>query len=404
MTSPNNIPGHVAAERVFSFDIHKDSLLQDGLHEGYAKLIEQAPDVFYTPKNGGHWVVTRFAYAEEILRDPANFTSSEMEIPRIAKPMGLIPINLDPPHSVPYRHVLMPYFSPKSVAEREESLRTWARHFVSAVAAKGSCDFLKDIASQFPVTVFMEMMGIPFDRLESFRAIAEEYLDDIAEARRYELAGQVHAIMMELIEARRIAPGDDLVSVLVNAQVEGRPLNTDELLKMTLLLFLGGLDTVVNVLTFSYRALAEDPALQARLVRDPAAIPGFIEECLRLFGVVNVPRMVARDVERFGVAFRAGDMVLCLNSQLGREARENPDPLTIDVDRKNRRLLTFSTGAHLCVGHNLARSEMRILTEEWLKQIPQFHVSAGFAPKFRAGMVMSLKDLPLEWTPAPAAS
>lgn len=403
MISPNNVPGHVAAERVFSFDIYNDSILQQDLHEGYAKLIEQAPDIFYTPKNGGHWVVTRLAFAEEILRDPAHFSSTEMEIPRIAHPMGLIPINLDPPASVPYRHVLMPYFAPKAVAERETSMRAWAKQFVSAVAGKGSCDFLKEIASQFPVTVFMEMMGIPFEKLESFRAIADEYLDEIAEARRYELAGQVHGVMMELIEARRTQRGDDLISVLVNAQVDGRPLNTDELLKMTLLLFLGGLDTVVNVLTFSYRALAEDPKLQARLVREPAAIPGFIEECLRLFGVVNVPRMVAQDFERFGVTFRAGDMVLCLNSQLGREERENPDALTIDVDRKNRRMLTFSTGAHLCIGHNLARSEMRILTEEWLKQIPQFHVSPGFQPKFRGGMVLSLKDLPLEWTAAPAA-
>lgn len=400
MATPCNIPDHVAADRVFSFDYYKDSRLQTELHEGFAKVIAEAPEIFYTPNNGGHWVVTRLALAEEILRNPANFSSAEMAIPRNDKPMGLIPINMDPPTSVPYRQVLMPYFSPKAVAGREPEMRAWAKHFVSAVASEGSCDFLKMVASKFPVTIFMNMMGIHLDRFDSFRAIADEYLDEILEARRHELAGQVHSVMMELIEARRIERRDDLISVLLDAQVEGRPLSTEELLSMTQLLFIAGLDTVVNVLTFSYRALASDPQLQARLLREPAAIPGFVEECLRLFGVVNVARIVVQDFERFGVTFRAGDMVLCLNSQLGRDERENADALTIDVDRKNRRMVTFSTGAHLCLGHNLARMEMRILTEEWLKQIPQFHVAAGFKPTFRAGMVLSLKELPLEWAAA----
>jgi cytochrome P450 len=400
----NNLPDHVPADRVYAFDIYNDPKLKAELHDGFAQILAEAPEVFYTPLNGGHWVITRLADAEEILKDYAHFSASEMEIPRRETPMSFIPLNIDPPASMPYRQILMPHFSPRAIAAREPALRAWARRFIGAVAEKGACDFLDAVSSLFPVIVFMEMMGIPFDRFDRFRVVADEFFSDVPEAHKHALATEIYEEMTVLMDARRLERREDLISVLLDAQVEGRPLTDDERLSMAFLLFLAGLDTVVNVMTFSYRALAGDPELQARLARDPSAIPGFVEECLRLFGVVNVPRLVARDCERFGVQFRAGDMVVCLNPQFGRDDRENPDAKTMDVDRPHRRLLPFSTGPHLCLGHNLARTEIRILTEEWLKQIPAFHVAAGFKPQFRAGMVMSMKALPLEWPVAVASA
>jgi cytochrome P450 len=393
----SSIPGHVSPDRVHAFDIYDDPRLRGDLHSGFAGIIAEAPDVFWTPLNGGHWVVTRMSIAEEVLKDYAFFSAREMEIPRIENPILLIPLTLDPPDSLAYRHVLMPYFSPKAVAAREPSIRAWARHFVEQVAASGQCNFLDDVASRFPVTIFMEMMGIPFERFDRFREMADQFFKDIPEAERMALAGAIMGEMSGLIEARRAERRDDIISVLLDAQLGDRPLSDGEIQSMCFLLFLAGLDTVVNVMTFSWRALAGDPALQARLAADPSAIPGFVEEGLRLFGVVNVPRMVNQDCERFGVTFKAGDMVLCLNSQFGRDERENADATAIEVEREHRRFLTFSVGPHLCLGHNLARMEMKILAEEWVKRIPRFQVAEGFVPSFRAGMVMSLKALPLSW-------
>ncbi|MBP7705461.1 MAG: cytochrome P450 [Caulobacter sp.] len=405
MTATNNIPDHVTADRVFAFDLYDDPRLRDELHDGFARIIDDAPEgVFWTPLNGGHWVITRMEPAEEILKDHAFFSASEMEIPRIERPIKLIPLNLDPPASLPYRHILMPYFSPKAVAAREPGMRAWARHFVEQVAARGECDFLDAVASRFPVTIFMEMMGIPFERFDRFREMADHFFKDIPEAERLALAGEIIGDMMQLIEARRIERRDDIISVLLDARIDGRPLAGEEIQSMCFLLFLAGLDTVVNVMTFAWRALAADPGLQARLAADPSKIPGFVEEGLRLFGVVNVPRMVVRDTERFGVTFKAGDMVLCLNPQFGRDEQQNADAKTIDVDRQNRRLLPFSIGPHLCLGHNLARMEMRILAEEWVKAVPSFGVADDYVPSFRAGMVMSLKSLALRWPVAASAA
>jgi cytochrome P450 len=320
-----------------------------------------------------------------------------MEVPRIKEPIKLLPLTVDPPTSTPYRQILMPYFAPKSVAQLGIKIRQWAAHFCDKVADRGECDFLGEVSSRFPVTIFMEMMGIPFELFDRFRALADEYFRDIPEARRHALYSEVVSVLTQLWEARKLERKDDLISVMVDAKVEGRPLTLEEFQSMSFLLFLAGLDTVVNVLTLGFRALAQDPALQTRLRLEPAAIPGFVEECLRLFGVVNSPRIVTNDVERFGVKFREGDMVVCLNPTFGRDGRENPDPLKIDVERPNRKYLTFSVGPHLCLGHNLARSEIGIFTEEWLKRVPHFHVPEGFEPSFRPGMVMSIKALRLAW-------
>lgn len=395
-----NVPSHVSPDRVFEFDLYNDPRIMGELYDGYARVVREAPpDIFYTPLNGGHWVVTRMAIAEEIAKNYEIFSASEMQFPRMDPPVSFIPLNLDPPQSIPYRQILMPYFSPKSVAAMEPTIRQWAIHYIDKVAAQGHCDFLDDVAQHFPVTIFLEMMGFPLSKFEKFRVLADRFFKDMPDPERYELAGQINMEMAELIESRRNERKDDLVSVLLDAKIGDRSLTQEELQSMCFLLFLAGLDTVVNVMTMSYRTLAGLPDLQKRLREDASAIPGFVEEALRLHGVVNSPRIIAQDAERFGVTFKRGDMVLLLNPLYGRDERENNDALTVDVDRKHRKLFTFSTGPHLCIGHNLARSEIRIFTEEWFKRIPSFHVAKDFKPSFRAGTVMALRSLPLEWTP-----
>jgi len=204
-------------------------------------------------------------------------------------------------------------------------------------------------------------------------------------------------LFADLIAVREKEPDDALLTHLLSVQIEGRPITKDEILAMCLVLFLGGMDTVTNMTGFAFRHLAGDPALQARLASDPAAIPKFVDESLRLFGVINTPRLVVQDCNRHGVSFRKGEMVLSILAQTGRDDKIHADPDTFNVDRASMAHLNFSTGPHLCLGHILARAEIQILTEEWVNRIPRFSAKPGVRHGFRIGTVQAIESLPLTW-------
>jgi cytochrome P450 len=320
-----------------------------------------------------------------------------MQIPRVPDPPFFIPLSVDPPANLPYRAALMPKFSPREVAAMEPRMRHWAVKLIEEVADKGSCDFIRDVSSRFPVSVFMELMGLPLERLRDFRVLADAYFNARSNEEIGALSGRIFAIFTELMDLRETDPKDDLITHLLGVRIEGRAITRDEILAMCFVLFLGGMDTVTNVTGFTWRRLAEDPDLQARLAAEPAIIPKFVEEGLRLHGVICTPRLVVKDEDRHGVSFRTGDMVLNILSQGGRDVRINPDADRFDVDRPQISHLTFSTGPHLCLGHILARAEMRILTEEWVKRIPRFHARPDVRHGFRIGTVHAIESLPLEW-------
>lgn len=394
------IPAHVKPEQVFEFDIYADPRIEDDVQGSYAQALANAPDIFWTPRNGGHWMVKRYDLISEIVKNPAVFSAREMQIPRVENPPFFIPLSLDPPQNVPYRHVLMPKFSPRAIADMEPKMRAMAAEIVEEVAGKGACDFVHDVAARFPVSVFMVLMGLPVDRLHEFRTIADAHFKARTDADLMATMGQIAGIFVELLELRRNEPADDLLTYFLNAEIEGRKLSQDEILAMCMVLFLGGMDTVTNVTGFSFQYLAGDLELQARLAADPSRLPDFAEEGLRMFGVIGTPRLVVEDFDAHGVSFRKGEMVLNALWESGRDDRKIAEPQRFDIDRKEKAHLNFSTGPHLCLGHALARAEMRILAEEWLKRVPAFRAASGVRHGFRIGTVIALESLPLEWDAA----
>ena len=385
----------------FDFDIYKDARLQADLHGGFKTLHAAAPDIFWTPRNGGHWVVTRYDLISQIMRDSVHFSNSQMNIPKTETPFVMIPLNLDPPDHTPFRAVLVRYFSPKAVGGLEETLRGWARRLIDKVIDDGTCDFTETLGAGFPVSIFMEMMGLPMDRFDEFRGIVVEFFSDISNERRVALQALMFSEMEALIRERMVERREDLISRLLDEQVRGRSLTLDELKSICFLLFIAGLDTVANMMTFAFHHLALDPELQRTLTSDPGRIPDFVEESLRCYAIVNGVRIVKQDVEIAGAGFKAGDMVACSLPLAGMDERKNVDPMDFDIDRKNREHLAFSIGPHLCVGHYLARAEMKIFTEEWLKRVPQMRIVSGFKPDYRAGLVMALNHLLIEWDVRP---
>ncbi|MFV0278600.1 MAG: cytochrome P450 [Parahaliea sp.] len=391
-------PAHVSKDAVFDFNFYGDELFGEKLHESLEKLHERAPDVFWTPRNGGHWVVTRFAQIAEVVLDTENFSAREQQIPRLKNPPTFIPLSLDPPDNVPYRQALMPVFAPKSIRIMEDKIRFWARHILDGVMNRGECDFIRDVSEPFPISIFMELMGMDVERLREFRDLAEYFFAVQNQPAEFErVSGEIVGLMTEYIEQKRSSPDEGLISHLVHTDVGGRKLRLDELQNMCFLLCLGGMHTVTNLTGFAYQHLATQPALQQRLVEDATLIPAFVEESVRMFGVIHTPRIVARDCEKFGMEFRAGEMVLCMLPLAGRDERVTEHPGVFNIDRPKHDHLTFSRGPHLCIGHFLARTEIRILTEEWLKRIPRFALKPGPSPVYTLSTGNGLKALPLVW-------
>lgn len=398
-----NVPGHVPPELVFPFDIYADPRVSSDVQRSYNRAIKDAPDIFWTPENGGHWMVRRMDAIAAIATDPAHFSVREMQIPRVENPPFFIPLSLDPPDNLPYRRAMAPMFGPKAIKGLEPRLRYWAKEIVSKVAGKGRCDFMAEVAKVYPVTIFMELMGMDLSRLSEFRHLAESFFENQNNAEKMaELSAQILGIMKELVDQKRANPDEKLMSHFVHADMgEGKPMNDDEILAMSFVLFLGGMDTVTNVTGFAYQQLAQMPALQKRLANDPEGLAApFSEEAVRAFGVVNSPRLVVKDIDLLGVPFRKGEMVLNLLPVGSRDDRKFDEPDVLDIDRKRTAHITFSTGPHLCIGHVLGRAEIRVLTEEWFKQVHSFEIASDDPRAFRTGTVMALEDLQLSWAAA----
>jgi cytochrome P450 len=252
------------------------------------------------------------------------------------------------------------------------------------------------VSKVFPVSVFMELMGMDLSRLAEMRDLAEEFFwNNNDSARIADVSGRILAMLGALVAEKRERPDDRLLSHFIEVDIDGRKMSDDEILAMSFVLFLGGMDTVTNVTGFAFQQLAQMPELQARLAANPQDIPAFADEAVRMFGVVNTPRLVIADIDIGPARFREGEMVLNVLTLGSRDPARIENPNLLDIDRRKIAHLTFSSGPHLCVGHVLGRTELRILTEEWFKRIPRFSLSDAQEHKFRLGTVMALENLPL---------
>jgi cytochrome P450 len=391
------IPGHVRPDQVFEFDMYFDEGLLADLHQGYYDLQHRAPEVFWSPLNGGHWVVARGALVQQVLKDTATFSSVELDIPASNNPHRQIPINLDPPEHGPYRAMLMKYFTPKVVKALEETMQRWATTVIDRAYAQGHCEFTEKMGAAFPVHVFMEMMGLPIERFADFRSIVTEFFSHIPAERRQELSAVILKELNLVVDARIAEPKDDMISKLLSDEIKGQKLTRDEILSIGFLLFVAGLDTVANMMSFIFHFLAQRPDLQDMLREEPDKVAPFIDESLRRFPIVTLARKVTQDTEIGGTSIKAGEMIHAPLPLFNLDDRIHDDPMTFDLDRKHKDHLTFSVGPHLCMGHFLARSELRMFVTEFIKRIPRFRLPEGFKPHYRAGIIMAIENLELEW-------
>ncbi len=385
------------ADRILDFDMFAIEPIEGDLHRGWHEW-NNAPELFYTPKNGGHWVATTAEAIFEIFRDHERFSNNGVALIRDHEGTRFIPGEIDPPLHTAFRKVLNPETSPRRVREFEESSRQLCRILIDGILRDEGCEFTKAVSERMPILNFLHFINLPQEDAEillpSAATIARSSdMDEFAKA-----IGELHAYIEARIEERMQSPTDDFISRLIRADIDGRPITRTESLVTILNVMLGGLDTVTGSMGFFFNFLARNPQHCRQLVEEKALIPEAIEELLRRHGIFNTGRLVKEDCEFRGTRLRKNDLILIPGTLYNLDKRQFPDPLEVRFDRPNRGLhATFGFGIHRCLGSNIARSQLRILLEEWLERIPEFSIAPGQDTEFRSGRAMMVTRLPLVW-------
>lgn len=377
-------------------------------HRRAARFHEEFPPIFYATRlgyMGGCWVPQKAEDLRRILQDPETFSSAGLTgfSQMIGETWPLIPLEIDPPAHSAYRILLNPLFTPKRVGQLDAEMRALADQLILRVLDVGQCDFDEDFASQFPILIFLKLMGWPLEEAPTFvewtrTLVKGRDLGEVAQACR-----EIATYLRGRIAERTANPSDDFTSFVVTAEIDGRRLTEDEVMGICFLIFIGGLDTVTSTLAFQFAHLASHPEHQARLRADPDLIPTAVEELLRAYSVVNMRRQVTRDVEVAGVQMRKGDFVLISTELANLDPQEFPHATEVDFDRPDNRHMAFSYGAHRCIGSHLARRELAISMQEWLRLAPPFRLLDEDGIVMRASGVFGLDGVKLQWGPPPRA-
>lgn len=364
------------------------------LHEG--------PRVFWNPANhrfGGSWVLTRAEDIRFVLGNTEFFSSKgETGFSKLlGEDWSLVPLEIDPPLHTDFRKLLNPLLSPPVVEKMTDKVADRAAELIEAVREKGECEFVNAFGKPFPVSIFMQLMGLPAEHMDTFL----QWEFDLFQGRTLEVrqsaAKGIRDHLTELAAERRRQPTGDLTSIVVAGTIDGRPLTDDEILGALYLLFVGGLDTVASTLGFIFKYLAENPKHQQILRENPETIDRRLEELLRRFSIVTAHRQCKADVEIAGVQMKAGDWVT-INSSLGSlDQNEFEDPMEVDFNRKGVRHLAFNFGPHFCMGSHLARRELSVAIREWLARVPPFRLKPDAPVVVHGGGVFGVEHLELEW-------
>ena len=260
----------------------------------------------------------------------------------------------------------------------------------------GSADAAGDYAQQIPVRVIASILGVPSSLSETFTGWVRDVLEfaDDPELRHRGVDGLINFFVAE-VARRKTEPGDDLLSDLLHSEVDGVPVEESVVLGVAALVLIAGVDTTWSAIGSSLWHLATHPEDRRRMVAEPELMPLAVEELLRAYSPVTMARVVTGDVEFEGCPMKAGDKVLMNFPAANRDPEAFEDPEQVMLDRALNRHVAFGSGIHRCAGSNLARMELRVALEEWLRKIPEFSVADGAEVTWAGGQVRGPRQLPV---------
>jgi cytochrome P450 len=360
--------------------------------------------VAHTDRFGGVYLPTRYADVRAVAYDTTNFSSRRVVIrenpPDV--PLPSPPITSDPPHHRPARMLLLPAFSPQVIERLVPRTRRICNELIDAFASRATCDAAAEYTQHIPVKVIANMLGVPEEDGDRFRRWIHVFLEDTlvddgqSAQRLMATAQEMDDFFRPYAEARRAEPREDLISYLVQATHEGEPLTERHFFGTLRLILIAGIDTTWSAIGSSLWHLARTPSDRERLVADPSLIPTAVEEFLRAYSPVTMARQVVNDVEIGGCPMKAGQLVMLSFPAANRDPEAFADANKIVIDREENRHAAFGLGIHRCIGSNLARMEIIVALEEWLKRIPSFKLAEGADVAWSRGPVRGPRALPFD--------
>ena len=401
---PDPIPSHVPTDLIErDFPLVGSTITEENPFHNIIPGACEGPAVAFVPSmhpNGKHcWILRRHDDMAMAYADTEHFSnkgfSSLAQI--IGETWELVPAEQDVPIHTLYRRMLNPIFSPGNMAKMDHVVRRACQEALASFAGKTESDFIHNFSFPFPVGVVLDLMDLPKSRMYDFQNWANLIIQNDGDIAKMQEGVRLSVdYLREVIANKKANPGEDLISLAVKAEVDGRKMNDEELLGYTFNFFIGGLDTVTAHTNNFVRYLAENPEEQRYLRDNPDKIPNAIEEMMRAFGAVTTYRTCIKDITIQGVEIKAGDIIAMVTALAGRDAETYEDPHKIQWDR-NPRHVSFAVGPHHCLGVHLARRELRIALEELLKTLPPFRLKAGEIIKSQAGVIIQPRNMTLVW-------
>lgn len=363
------------------------------------ELRDKCP-VVHTDRFLGVYLPTTYEAVKQIAYDTETFSSRRVVVrnvrPEITQPTP--PITSDPPHHKPAKQLLLPPFTPDAMKKLEPRVRAICNELIDEFIKDDKCDAAARYTKHIPVRAIAHMLGIPEKDGELFIKWIHEILElgITNDAILTQAVREMGGYFAEHIADRRKQPKDDLISDLIRAKgLDGQPLSDLHVQGSLRLLLIAGIDTTWSAIGSSLWHLAKTPADRKRLVDEPQMMPFAIEEFLRAYSPVTMAREVMKEATVSGCPVKPGNMVLLSFPAANRDPAMFPDADKVIIDRKENRHAAFGLGIHRCIGSNLARMEMTVALEEWLKRIPEFSLDPAGTVTWSEGTVRGPRQLPL---------
>ena len=367
-------------------------------------LRERCP-VAHTNRYGGAWFPSTHEGVSRIAKDTENYTSRSVVISNLRPtdedlpaPIGIAPpMTSDPPFHAIARRLILPAFAPGVVNALEPQIRALCNRLIDQMGSGDIVNGGTQYAQYIPVGVIQQMLGFPEDDIEIFLQIVMDVLDaiDLPAAER-QARGDVNRAYFEAqVQDHIDNPRDDFTSYLLNVEIEGHKLEMDHVLGTILLTLVAGIDTTWSAISSSLWHLAHHPDDLARLVNEPELIDMAVEEFLRFYAPVTMARLVAKDHDFDGCPMKKDDWILLGFPAANRDPKVFEDADTFIIDRKENRHVAFGLGIHRCAGSNLARLELKVAIQEFIKRFPTFTLEHPNEVTFAPGQVRGARNVPI---------